>query len=126
MAGIEGYALGGALEVADACGLRLAADTAVFGMPEVRLGIPSVVEAALLPMLIGYGRTRQLLLLGQNISAAEALNWGFVERLAAPDALDAAVAEGVAALLARGPNAIRLQKKLILDLEELPPAAALR
>ncbi|SED80344.1 Enoyl-CoA hydratase/carnithine racemase [Rhizobiales bacterium GAS191] len=126
IARIEGYALGAGLEVAAACDLRIAAETAVFGMPEVRLGIPSVVEAALLPMLIGYGRTRQLLLLGQNISAAEALSWGFVERLAAPDALDAAVEEWVEALLACGPNAIRLQKKLIVDWEELPPSTAVQ
>ena len=58
IARIDGYALGAGLEVAAACDLRVAAANAVFGMPEVRVGIPSVIEAALLPGLIGWGRTR--------------------------------------------------------------------
>src|SRR5882724_4681035 len=77
IARINGYAFGGAMEIAAACDVRVAVDTAVFGMPEVRLGIPSVIEAALLPQLIGWGRTRELLLFGENFSAAEALEWGF-------------------------------------------------
>jgi enoyl-CoA hydratase/carnithine racemase len=78
-------------EVAGACDLRIASSNAVFGMPEVKVGIPSVVEAALLPGLIGWGRTRELLLFGENIDAATALAWGLVEQVVAPDALDAAV-----------------------------------
>jgi enoyl-CoA hydratase/carnithine racemase len=124
IARIEGYALGAGMEVAAACDLRIAAEGAVFGMPEVRLGIPSVVEAALLPMLIGWGRTRQLLLLGETISAGEAQEWGFVERVAPSSALDAAVAEWLDALLASPPGAIRLQKRLIRDWEALAPDAA--
>ena len=53
-------------------------------MPEVKVGIPSVVEAALLPGLIGWGRTRELLLFGENIDAATALAWGLVEQVVAP------------------------------------------
>src|SRR5439155_1086231 len=64
IARIDGYALGAGLELAAACDLRVASNRAVFGMPEVRVGIPSVVEAALLPQLIGYGRARRLLLTG--------------------------------------------------------------
>jgi enoyl-CoA hydratase len=124
LARINGYALGAGMEIAAACDLRLACERARFGMPEVRLGIPSVVEAALLPMLIGWGRTRQLLLLGEIFTAAEARDWGFVERLVPDDQLDAAVEEWLAALLACGPQAIRLQKKLILDWEKLAPGAA--
>lgn len=60
VARIEGYALGAGLELATACDLRIAGEDARFGMPEVRVGIPSVVEAALLPGLIGWGRTRRL------------------------------------------------------------------
>ena len=77
--------------MAAACDLRIASSNAVFGMPEVKVGIPSVVEAALLPGLIGWGRTRELLLFGENIDAATALAWGLVEQVVAPDALDAAV-----------------------------------
>ena len=106
---INGYALGAGLEVAAACDLRIASSNAVFGMPEVKVGIPSVVEAALLPGLIGWGRTRELLLFGENIDAATALAWGLVEQVVAR--LDS--------LLANGPQAVRIQKKLIRQWEDL-------
>src|ERR1044072_8236990 len=86
IARVNGYALGAGLEVAAACDLRIASSNAVFGMPEVKVGIPSVVEAALLPGLIGWGRTRELLLFGENIDAATALSWGLVEQVVAPPA----------------------------------------
>jgi enoyl-CoA hydratase len=124
LARIQGYALGAGMEIAAACDLRLASESARFGMPEVRLGIPSVVEAALLPMLIGWGRTRQILLLGEIYTAEEARTWGFVERVVPDGELDAAVEEWLEALLACGPRAISLQKRLILDWEELTPSAA--
>ena len=81
---LGGWTLGAGLELAAACDLRIAAEHAQFGMPEVRVGIPSVVEAALLPGLIGWGRTRRLLLLGETIGAAEALAWGLVEQVVRP------------------------------------------
>jgi enoyl-CoA hydratase/carnithine racemase len=124
IARIDGYALGGGLELAAACDLRVASDRAMFGMPEVRVGIPSVVEAALLPQLIGYGRTRRLLLTGVMIDAEEALAWALVDAVVSPDRLDTVVERFAAAILAGGPQAIRLQKKLILDWEELPTGAA--
>jgi enoyl-CoA hydratase len=124
IARIDGYALGAGLELAAACDLRVASDRAVFGMPEVRVGIPSVVEAALLPMLIGHGRARRLLLTGETIGAAEALDWGLVDAVAPPGELDAAVERLAAAILAGGPQAIRLQKALILEWEELSTSAA--
>jgi enoyl-CoA hydratase len=125
LARIDGYALGAGLEIAAACDLRLASARAVFGMPEVRVGIPSVVEAALLPGLIGWGRTRWLLLTGATIDAAEALRWGLVERVVAPEALDDAVAAALDAILAAGPQALRLQKQLVQDWENLPVGAAI-
>jgi len=91
IARVNGYALGAGLEVAAACDLRIASSNAVFGMPEVKVGIPSVVEAALLPGLIGWGRTRELLLFGENIDAATALAWGLVEQVVSQSELDAAV-----------------------------------
>lgn len=72
IARINGYAIGAGLEVAAACDLRVASNSAVFGMPEVKVGIPSVIEAALLPSLIGWGRTRELLYLGENIGWSSA------------------------------------------------------
>lgn len=124
VARIGGACLGAGLEIAAACDLRVAADHAVFGMPEVRLGIPSVVEAALLPMLVGWGRTRQMLLLGETFSAAEAASWGLVERVCPAAELDAAVEAWLVSLLSGAPAAIRAQKALIRQWEDLPLRAA--
>jgi enoyl-CoA hydratase/carnithine racemase len=142
IARVNGYALGAGLELAAACDLRIAAAHAVFGMPEVRLGIPSVVEAALLPRLIGAGRARWLVMTGGTIDAAQALAWGLVERVVPGAELDAAVDQALAwglvervvpgpeldaavdqaldALLAAGDAALRAQKRLCKLWEEAP------
>lgn len=117
---IQGYCFGAGLELAAACDMRIAAAGAQLGMPEVRLGIPSVVEAALLPLLIGWGRTRRLLMTGETLSAERALDWGLVEEVAPPGGLDAAVSAVLADILACGPLAIRAQKALIDAWERLP------
>jgi len=126
IARIDGYTLGAGLELACSCDLRVASDRSVFGMPEVNIGVPSVVEAALLPRLIGSGRARRLVLTGENIGAADALAWGLVDIVVAPQALEKAVEDFARPILAAGPNAIRLQKSLILDWDELPTAAAVK
>lgn len=118
MARIQGHALGGAMEIAASCDLRIAGESARFGMPEVRLGIPSVIEAALLPRLIGWGWTRRLLLLGEVISAQQAQNCGLVERVVEDSQLDRAVEEWLAMLISAGPAAIRAQKALIQKWED--------
>ncbi len=126
IARIQGFTFGAGLEMAAACDLRIACEGAVFGMPEVKLGIPSVVEAALLPMLLGWGRTRQMLLLGETFSAVTAKSWGFLEHLVAREELDGAVAAWVAQVLTGAPRAIRLQKQLIRSWEDLPVRAAIQ
>ena len=120
IARINGHALGAGLELAISCDLRVAADNATFGMPEVRLGIPSVVEAALLPGLIGWGRAREMLLLGDTYDAETALEMGLVEAVVPASELDAAVERRIASLMANGPQAIRLQKALLRRWETLP------
>lgn len=120
IARINGHALGAGLELAISCDLRVAADNAAFGMPEVRLGIPSVVEAALLPGLIGWGRAREMLLLGDTYDAETALKMGLVEAVVPAGDLDAAVERRIASLMANGPQAIRLQKALLRRWETLP------
>ena len=125
IARIHGYALGAGLEVAAACDLRIASEHARFGMPEVKVGIPSVIEAALLPSLIGWGRTRRLLLTAETIDAREAERWGLVQWCVPAAQLDAAVDELLDALFACGPAAIRLQKRLIREWEELPMSQAI-
>ena len=119
VAAIDGYALGAGLEVAVSCDLRVATHRAKFGMPEVKVGLPSVVEAALLPSLIGYGRARALLMLGEIVDADTALRWGLVERVVAPEALDGEVEKIVASLLSAGPQAVRAQKALMQEWENL-------
>jgi len=125
IARIQGWCLGAGMEIAAACDLRVASTAAKFGMPEVRVGIPSVVEAALLPGLIGWGRTRRLLLLAENIDAGTAEAWGFCERVVAPEALDAAVEEWIGLLREAGPEAIVNQKALIRAWEDLPLGEAI-
>jgi enoyl-CoA hydratase/carnithine racemase len=126
IARIQGFTFGAGMEIAAACDLRIGSDTASFGMPEVKLGIPSVVEAALLPMLVGWGRTRQMLLLGETFSAAEAEDWGFLQRRVLASELDSALEEWLAMLLTAGPRAVRLQKALIRSWEDLPIRAAVQ
>jgi len=125
IARINGFAFGAGLELAAACDLRIAAESAQFGMQEVRLGIPSVVEAALLPALIGWGRARWLLLTGETIDADKALNWGLVEEVVPAAELDRAVEARVQSLLAGGPQALLLQKALVRAWEELPMKEAI-
>ena len=125
IARINGWCLGAGLEVAAACDMRIAVREAKFGMPEVRVGIPSVVEAALLPGLIGWGRTRRLLLLAETISAADALSWGLLEEVAHRERIDARIEAWISNLLAAGPEAIRAQKVLIRQWEDRPMTEAI-
>lgn len=126
IARINGYCFGAGLEIAASCDMRAAADTAKFGMPEVLFGLPSGMEACLLPQLIGWGKTRELVFTGRHIDAAEAMSCGLVERLAPADGLDAAVEEWIAAILSAGPLAIRAQKELIRDWERMSIADAVQ
>jgi enoyl-CoA hydratase/carnithine racemase len=126
VAAVHGACLGAGFELAIACDLRVAAADATFGLPEVRVGVPSVIQAALLPPLIGPGRAAELLLLGTPVSAARALEWGLVNRVVAPEALAAAVDETLAALRACAPGAVRAQKALIVRWRETDLPSAVR
>src|SRR5262249_44843462 len=119
IARIDGYCLGAGLEIAASCDLRIASVGSVFGMPEVRVGIPSVIEAALLPRLIGWGKSRELMLTGNQISAETAFEWGLVESVVPAADLDAGVDEWTDGILESGSRAVRLQKTLIRDWEKL-------
>jgi enoyl-CoA hydratase/carnithine racemase len=126
IARIHGYAFGAGLEIAAACDVRIASEAASFGMPEVKLGIPSVIEAALLPTLVGWGRAREIMYLGEIFTAAEALEWGLVEHVVPAAALDATVEAWIGKLLTSTPGAVRLQKQLIRQWEDLPLGAAVQ
>ena len=110
---VNGYCLGAGLEVAASADMRVAADTAIFGMPEVHMGLPSVIEAALLPGLIGWGKTREILLTGETFGATEARDMGLVQKVVAAKALDAAVEHWLQLLLRATPAAVRSQKALM-------------
>jgi len=119
IARVNGYCFGFGMELAAACDIRVGADTAKFGMPGVRVGIPSGMEANLLPALIGWGKTAELVLTGDIIDAPEAYACGFLQKLVSAAELDAAVDRIVASILLGGPRAIRLQKRLLRDWERM-------
>jgi enoyl-CoA hydratase len=126
IARIPGWCLGGGLEVALACDLRLADDSAMFGMPEVKVGIPSVIHAALLPRLLGQARADWLLLCCENIDAARAEAWGLVHERCAVGQLDDIVQRSASALAALPPQALRQQKRLLRHWQNVPLAQAVR
>ena len=124
VARLHGAVIGAGLELAAACDLRVAEHGARFAMPEVTLGIPSVVEAALLPRLMGSGRAAWLVLTGEPIDAERACEWGLVEQICAPGELDQTLVRVVQSLVAAERSALRTQKELLQMWEELPLADA--
>jgi len=106
VAAINGFALGGGCELALACHVRIASETARFGQPEVGLGlIPGAGGTQRLPRLIGRGRALDLILTGDMIDAPEALRIGLVERVAPAATLNAFVSAYAAKLLTKSPRA---------------------
>jgi enoyl-CoA hydratase len=118
VAQLHGAAIGGGLEIAAACDLRVAAEGTKFSMPEVRLGIPSVVEAALLPRLMGAGRAAWLVLTGEPIDARRAFEWGLVEEVTAD--VQESTQRLLKSLLAGDRAALAAQKRLIQMWDEAP------
>src|SRR5258708_3525749 len=125
VARLHGAVIGAGLEIAAACDLRIAAQGTRFAMPEVRLGIPSVVEAALLPRLMGSGPAACLALTREAIDADRACAWGLVEELCAASALDQATGRLVQSLLAPAPHALPLPKEPLALWDEAPLAASI-
>lgn len=122
VARLHGTVIGAGLELAAACDLRIAAHGTRFAMPEVRLGIPSVVEAALLPRLVGAGRAAWLVLTGEAIDAERAREWGLVEEVSRD--VDHAVSRVVDSLLSADRAALCAQKELLHLWQEQPLAAS--
>ena len=107
VAAVNGFALGGGCELAMACHIRIASETAKFGQPEVKLGlIPGYGGTQRLPRLIGKGRALQLLLTGETIDANEAYRIGLVNRVVAPNDLIATATGVLQTILANGPLAV--------------------
>ena len=117
---IHGAAIGGALELALACDLRVMTSDAIVGVPEVRIGlIPDVGGSSRLPQIVGLGRAKELVMTGKLIGAEEAERIGLVNRVAAPEELDAVVQGLVDELLACAPVAVGLAKR-VLDASARP------
>ena len=119
IASVNGFALGGGLELVASCDLRIASDRASFGMPEVRVGIPSVIEAACLPRLIGLGRAAEMVYTGERIDAQEAWRIGLINQVVLHSQLKEATRRLAEKILLNGPTATVLQKKLVAQWMEL-------
>ncbi len=125
IAAINGYALGGGCELAMACTLRVAADTAKLGQPEINLGIiPGYAGTQRLPRLVGRGRALELLLTGDQISATEALRIGLVNRVVPAAELMGTVRTLAALLATRAPVAARYIIDAVSKGLEMPFAEA--
>lgn len=107
VAAVNGFALGGGCELAMSCHLRVASSNAIFGQPEVKLGlIPGYAGTQRLPRLVGRGRALELLLTGRNVGAEEAEKIGLVNSVCEPDELVATVTGLLGKILANGPLAV--------------------
>jgi len=108
---LNGACLGVAFELALACDLRVARSGVMVGLPEVKLGIPSVVDAALLPAYVGLSRAREMILTGDSVPVEE-LGSSFANRIVDASQLRAATGELLASVLAHTPTVVAAQKSL--------------
>jgi enoyl-CoA hydratase/carnithine racemase len=121
LAAIQGFCLGGGLEIALACDIRIAADNAIFGLPEVRLAvIPGAGGTQRLPRVVGTAHALRLILTGDRIDAAEALRIGLVSEVVAARELPDRTDNWVSRLSAGGPLAVAYAKEGILRGTEMP------
>ena len=126
IARINGYCFGAGMELAASCDLRASSEHAKFGMPEVRVGLPSGMEAALLPALLGWGKAAELVLTGDIFEAKEMHQFGFLQKLVPAGELDAAIEQWLQSILVSGPRAVRLQKSLLRDWERMSLSDSIR
>jgi enoyl-CoA hydratase/carnithine racemase len=122
---VDGHCLAGALGLALACDLVVAADTASFGTPEITVGLFPFMITALLSRNIGRKKTSEMVLLGARIDAAEAERLGIVNRVVPAAELDGAVAGWAQRLASRSPLMLRLGKDALHRQQDLPLADAL-
>lgn len=114
IAAVNGFALGGGNELAMACDIRIAAENALFGQPEVNLGIiPGYGGTQRLPRLVGEGKAKEMIFADERISAAEALRVGLVERVVPKGQAVEEARKLMKKILAKGPVAVRMAKKAI-------------
>ncbi len=120
IAAVQGRCLGGGFELAQAADLIVAAEDALFGQPEIQLGVLAPAACAVLPRLVGRGAAAELLLTGDPIDAAEAHRLGLVARVVAPDRVDEESTALAQRMARHTPVALRLTKRALRDAEVAP------
>jgi enoyl-CoA hydratase len=111
---INGFCLGGGLELAMCCDIRIASENAKFGQPEINIGIfPGAGGTQRLPRLIGWGKAKELIYTGKIIDAAEAERIGLADKVVPPDRLEEEVEQLAATIASKSPLIIKLVKKAI-------------
>jgi len=126
IAGVNGAAVGGGFELMLACDLRVASRTARLGLPEAKRGMGANFGTVVLPRTVPAAIAFEMLYLGEYLSADEALRWGLVNRVVAPEDVGVATLELARAVAANAPVTLRRMKELYLKGSTLPLAAALR
>jgi enoyl-CoA hydratase len=127
IAAINGYALGGGCELAMACDIRIASENARFGFPEVKLGLMAGYGGTqLLPRLLGPGRAKYIMITGEMLTAAEAYQFGLVEKVCKSEDLMEEVKALAKKIITNGPFAIKACKRAISRGMNLPLDDALR
>ena len=127
VAAIHGYCLGGGLELAMCCDVRVCADNATLGQPEIRLGlIPGGGGTQRLPRLVGQGRAMFLNLTGDFIDAETAYAWGLVERVVSAAELEDAAVAIANRIASRSPHAVAVLRELARTTRDLPLEEGLR
>ena len=127
VAAIRGVCLGGGLELATCCDLRVCADDAKLGQPEIKLGlIPGGGGTQRLPRLVGHGRAMLLNLTGEFIDAETAYGWGLVEKVVPVDELESAALGVAAQIAAQSPHAVAVLRELARTTRDQPLEEGLR
>ena len=127
VAAIRGFCLGGGLELAMCCDIRVCADDARLGQPEIKLGlIPGGGGTQRLPRLVGHGRAMLLNLTGEFIDAETAYTWGLVEKVVPVEELEAAALEVARQIAAQSPHAVAVLRELARTTRDLPLEEGLR
>jgi enoyl-CoA hydratase len=127
VAAIRGFCLGGGLELAMCCDIRVCADDATLGQPEIKLGlIPGGGGTQRLPRLVGHGHAMYLNLTGEFVDAETASAWGLVERVVPADALEEEALRIAAQIAAQSPHAVAVLRELARTTRDLPLEEGLR
>jgi enoyl-CoA hydratase len=110
---VNGYCFGGAFELMICCDLSIAVQTAKFSMAEVNVGVPSVIEAALFPFIIGFTRAKDILLTGRTIDAPEAFQMGLINKVVPSETLIDEAKTMLKEVIKNSAWVVRLQKELM-------------